>query len=117
MRAPSRQGKQACLACRHPRRFVAARGERSVALTPWRGLPPALHSELEQVSKPEILRKLKNASAARPSATFVFALADARRCQAWGVFQHAECAIVVAVSPVKVLRPRYASPELGHAKS
>jgi len=38
---------------------VAARGERSVALTPWRCLPPALHSELEQVSKPEILRKLK----------------------------------------------------------
>ena len=38
---------------------MAARGETSVALTPWRGLPPALHYELEQVSKSEILRKLK----------------------------------------------------------
>ena len=36
---------------------MAASDETSVALT--RGLPPALHYELEQISKPEILRKLK----------------------------------------------------------
>jgi len=38
---------------------VAASGETSVALTPRSGLPPALHYELEQVSKIDILRKLK----------------------------------------------------------
>jgi len=38
---------------------MAASDETSVALT--RGLPPALHYELEQVSKIEILRKLKKA--------------------------------------------------------
>jgi hypothetical protein len=37
--------------------YLAASDETSVALT--RGLQPALHYELEQVSKPEILRKLK----------------------------------------------------------
>jgi hypothetical protein len=36
---------------------MAASDETSVALT--RGLPPALHYELEQVSKIDILRKLK----------------------------------------------------------
>ena len=36
---------------------MAASDETSVALT--RGLPPALHYELEQISKSEILRKLK----------------------------------------------------------
>jgi hypothetical protein len=36
---------------------MAASDETSVALT--RRLPPALHYELEQVSKNEILRKLK----------------------------------------------------------
>jgi len=36
---------------------MAASDETSVALT--RGLQPALHYELEQVSKMEILRKLK----------------------------------------------------------
>ena len=52
---------------------MAASDETSVALT--RGLPPALHYELEQVSKMEILRKLKNASVRKPSATFISELA------------------------------------------
>ena len=37
--------------------YMAASDETSVALT--RGLPPALHYELEQASKIEILRKPK----------------------------------------------------------
>jgi len=39
------------------RTYMAASDETSVALT--RGLTPALHYELEQVSKSDILRRLK----------------------------------------------------------
>jgi SAM-dependent methyltransferase len=42
-------------------------------------LAPALHYELDPVSKTEILRKLKNASAAKQFATFAFASANACR--------------------------------------
>jgi predicted nucleic acid-binding Zn ribbon protein len=41
-----------------------------------RVLQPALHYELEHVSKIEILRKLKNASAGKLFATFVSASAE-----------------------------------------
>jgi hypothetical protein len=41
-----------------------------------RVLQPALHYELEQISRPEILRKLKIALTAKSFATSAFALAD-----------------------------------------
>jgi predicted nucleic acid-binding Zn ribbon protein len=42
-----------------------------------RVLQPALHYELEQISKPEILRKLKQRFGGKPSATFDSASAEA----------------------------------------
>ena len=58
---------------------MAASGETSVALT--RGLPPALHYELEQVSKIEILRKLKKRFSGKPFATSVSELARGSNSQ------------------------------------
>jgi hypothetical protein len=44
-----------------------------------RGLQPALHYELEQVSKIDILRKLKKRFGAKPSATSASALAKSKQ--------------------------------------
>jgi hypothetical protein len=44
-----------------------------------RVLQPALHYELEQISKPEILRNSNHASATRPSATSASASADLKK--------------------------------------
>jgi hypothetical protein len=55
---------------------MAASDETSVALT--RGLPPALHYGLEQVSKIDILRKLKQRFGGKPSATSVFVWGERR---------------------------------------
>jgi Dna[CI] antecedent, DciA len=44
-----------------------------------RVLQPALHYELEQISKSEIPRKLKQRFGSKSSATFVFASAERHR--------------------------------------
>jgi hypothetical protein len=44
-----------------------------------RVLQPALHYELEQISKSEILRKLKQRFGGKPSATFVSVSANPQR--------------------------------------